>query len=58
MTVRIQKLDDCYMVVIDGRDERQFDFTKSSRSQARARAEAKQIAAEAEQVRRTLNIER
>jgi hypothetical protein len=52
MAVRIDKLESCFMVVIDGRDERQFDFTKSSRSVRKAKAEAEAFALETERARK------
>lgn len=55
MRVRIDRLDGCFMVSIDGRDERQFDFTRSPRSVAAAQSEAKKFASETEVALATLD---
>lgn len=38
--VKVEKLKTCFMVSVDGRDVRQFDFTKSPASVKKAQAAA------------------
>ena len=53
--VKVEKLENCFMVSIDGRDIRQFDFSKSVASEKRAQAEAIDFAVQQKRARMALD---